>query len=59
MAQLGISVMMHHLSGGSPNDPEKYYGKTIHSALLDQENEKLKITFDDGLTIAIWDDGQS
>ena len=53
----GIRSMLHYLGGGSDEDPKKYYGKTIKSAEVDEE--RLLITFDDGVTIKLWDDGQS
>lgn len=54
---LGIGAVIHTLSGRSPKKPNDYYGKKIKTAEL-IENEIL-ISFEDGLKIKIWDDGQS
>lgn len=56
---MGIGAMLHYLGGGSENSAEKYYGRKIVEAALDSENERLRLTFDDGVKISIWDDGQS
>lgn len=56
---IGMGVMLFNLSGGNQNAADKYYGRTVVAAVLDQENERFRITFDDGVQIAIWDDGQS
>lgn len=54
---LGIGAILHHLSGGSQKDPKDYYGRIINSvSLVDNE---IKIGFTDGVTIKIYDDGQS
>lgn len=57
MSQPGIGAMLHYLGGGSENDPAKYYGRKIVAA--EMADERLKLTFADGVTIAIWDSGQS
>jgi hypothetical protein len=57
MNQLGMGAMIHYLSGGSKNDPSKYYGRTITAASM--QDERLRLTFSDGQKIEIWDDGQS
>lgn len=57
MSQPGIGAMLHHLSGGSKNDPQKYNGRKIISA--EMKDERLSLAFDDGTKIALWDDGQS
>ena len=57
MSQAGIGAMLHYLGGGSDEDPSKYYGKSIIDA--DINEDRLKLTFDDGISIKIWDDGQS
>lgn len=57
MSQPGIGAMLHYLSGGSANPPEKYYGKKIVAANLDEN--KLNLAFEDGAQIAVFDDGQS
>lgn len=56
---LGIGAMLHQLSGGSDNSADKYYGRKITAAKMDSEKNKFFLTFDDGVKIAIWDDGQS
>lgn len=59
MSELGIGAMLHILSGGSENDAGKYVGRKIVSSKHDKEADKVFIGFDDGVKIAIWDDGQS
>ena len=49
--------MLHILSGGSQNDPEKYYGKKIKRAWM--EDDRFNIDFTDGVKVSIWDNGQS
>lgn len=56
MSQLGLSVMLHMLSGAKQADMTKYYGKEIKNA--DINDERLLIEFEDGVKIKIWDDGQ-
>ena len=63
---LGIGPMLHRLSGGSENAPDKYYGRTIKTAEI-VENvagryhnyDALKLTFTDGTSVSLYDDGQS
>jgi len=55
--QMGIGAMLHYLSGGSENSAEKYYGKKIKDAKID--DNRLRLTFEDGVSIDVWDDGQS
>lgn len=57
MSQPGIGAMIHHLSGGSANDPTQYYGQIITSAQIDEE--RLRLGLSGGKTIEIWDNGQS
>ena len=57
MGMPGFGVMIHALSGGSPKSPKDYYGRKIESAKL--EGDAIFLTFSDGVTIKIWDDGQS
>lgn len=57
MGQPGLGVMLHYLSGGSEQDPAKYYGRTITAAEID--DKRLTLSFSDGGKVAIWDDGQS
>lgn len=59
MAQPGIGAVIHMLGGGSQNDPAKYLGRKIVSAELDKEANRVRLSFEDGTKIAIWDDGQS
>jgi len=49
--------MIHYLTGGSRNDPAKYYGQAVIDCKLD--DNKLYLRLDSGVKIAIWDDGQS
>lgn len=53
----GIGAMLHYLGGGSDKDPSEYYGRTIGHAEID--DERMIITFEDGVSIKIFDDGQS
>jgi hypothetical protein len=57
MSQLGLGAMIHMLSGGSKNDPAKYVGNTIVAASM--KDERLRLDFENGKAIEIWDDGQS
>ena len=57
MSHLGMGVMIWALGGGSPKSADDYYGRTVTSA--DINDERLLMTFDDGVTIKIWDNGQS
>lgn len=57
MSQLGIGAMLHLLGGGSPQDPSTYRGRKIVAATL--ADERLNLTFDDGVKIAVFDNGQS
>lgn len=52
---LGMGAMLHALSGGSENDPERFEGFTITSAQMVDEKVYLKLE----TTIAIFDNGQS
>ena len=53
----GIGVMIHALGGGSPRNASDFYGRSILTAEID-DNE-LKLQFTDGSSARIWDDGQS
>lgn len=53
----GIGAMLHYLRGGSIKDPKDYYGNTITKISL--ENDILRITFGNGISIKLWDNGQS
>lgn len=57
MSNPGIGVMLHALSGGSKHDPKDYVGLNIISAKLD--DNQLKISFNNGKTVRIYDNGQS
>lgn len=71
MAQRGSGVMLHYLGGGSQHDPAEFYGRKIVAAKLTTDrppsryigdssgHDDLRLTFADGTTIAIWDNGQS
>jgi hypothetical protein len=55
--QLGIGAMLHYLGGGSEHDPKEYYGRVISAVAM--EDDRLRISFADGKTIELWDNGQS
>lgn len=57
MSNAGIGAMLHMLGGGSPKNPDDYYGKKILDAKF--INNEILIIFDDGVKIKIWDDVQS
>lgn len=52
----GLGVMINKLFGSSKN-PSDYYGRRIKTAVL--KDDEIKIRFDDGKRIKIWDSGQS
>jgi len=54
---MGIGAMLHMLAGGSKHSAQEYVGRRIVSANID--DNRLNISFDDGTSIQIWDDGQS
>lgn len=54
---LGLGAMLHILGGGSPKSASDYCGRTITAATFSEE--ELRLTFSDGVTIRIWDNGQS
>lgn len=54
---LGIGAMLHILGGGTENSASKYYGRKITDASF--EDNSLNLTFEDGVKINIFDDGQS
>lgn len=55
--------MLHALGGGSRHNPDEFYGRKIIAAALCEVNggntNGIRLTFDDGSAIRIWDDGQS
>lgn len=55
---IGVGAMIHYLSGGSEHAALEYAGLKIMSAELGGDN-KLRLSFDNGAVIAVWDDGQS
>lgn len=65
---LGIGSMLHYLGGGSQHSASEFYGRKIVAAELVKDkprgsldsspDESLRLTFEDGTKIAIWDDGQ-
>jgi len=58
IGRTGITVMLHQIFGGKQEDAaEKYYGKTIKNATIDEE--KIIIEFEDEIKIMITDEGQS
>ncbi len=57
MSELGIGTMMYLLGDGTQNSASKYYGRKIIAAKF--ENDKFSITFKDGVSIDITDNGQS
>ena len=62
MSQPGIGAMLHFLGGGSPKSASDYYGRKIVGARMDPEWGDagcLLLGFDDGVTVRIWDGGQS
>lgn len=62
MSLPGLGVMIHSLVGGSPKDPHDYSGRTIVRAELcaaPASQDSLLLSFDDGISIRISDNGQS
>jgi hypothetical protein len=69
MSQPGIGTMLHFLGGGSEKNASDYYGRKItavftstgpgYRSVGECEKEALNITFDDGVTIRLTDEGQS
>ncbi len=57
MGQPGMGAMLHQLGGGSEHDPAEFYGRRITAA--EMADERLKLTFEGGAKIDIWDNGQS
>lgn len=53
----GLGAMIHALGGGSEHSPDEYKGRKI--VYIDLFNNRLQIKFEDGKTIAVWDNGQS
>ncbi len=62
--------MLHVLGGGSEHSATEYYGRTITATKMglrgvskyswrSEKVDTLRMTFDDGVEIDIWDDGQS
>jgi hypothetical protein len=56
---IGLGALIHHLGGGSENSADKYYGRKIHRASFDAENDRVILSFEDGVIISIFDNGQS
>jgi hypothetical protein len=54
---LGIGAMLHQLGGGSEHSSSEYKDKIIKAIRID--DNKLHITFEDGVSIQVFDDGQS
>lgn len=69
MSQPGFGAMIHFLGGGSKKNASDYYGRRITAAAMstepgyrsigDGQKEALNLTFDDGVTIRLTDEGQS
>ena len=57
MSRPGIGAMIHYLKGGSVHSAEEYYGLKVTEAKI--VDNKLRLAFDNGKKIEIWDDGQS
>jgi hypothetical protein len=55
----GIGVMLHELRGGSPKTASNYYGRKITNAIFNSDQDQIELKFEDGISIRIWDDGQS
>jgi len=53
----GIGAMLHQLGGGSEQSVEKYLGRKITKAEF--KNDTFTLTFSDGISIDITDQGQS
>lgn len=66
---LGVGVMLQWLSGGSEHDASEYYGRKIKDAQFKkgkpgtindaEEEDKIILTFEDGVTIKVFDNGQT
>ena len=68
MGQLGMGAMLHLLGGGSEKSSSEYEGAVVKSACMvkgaangwhGRETDRLRVEFEDGRAIDIWDDGQS
>ena len=57
MSQPDLGTMLYFLVGGSANSADKYYGRKIAGAEINENF--LRLCFTDGQNIWIWDDGQS
>ena len=57
MGDLGIGAMLHYLGGGSEHGANEYYGRKIAAAEV--VDNRLRLSFDDGKSIELWDNGQS
>jgi len=55
----GIGAMLHYLGGGSNEDLDRFYGRKIHNAVFDDDENFFEIEFEDGGKIRITDQGQS
>lgn len=53
----GIGTMLFELGGGSDHSASEYYGKKIKTAVF--ANDSMTLEFEDGVKIAITDQGQS
>jgi|GEM_PF-1159730 len=69
MSKPGMGAMLHYLSGGSKKNASDYYGRRVVAASMskisgyrsigDGEKDALNLTFDDGVTLRLTDEGQS
>jgi hypothetical protein len=59
MSNLGIGAMLHELAGDSPKSAADYYGRTVKKTAFDKAKNELCLTFDDGVTVRLWDSRQS
>lgn len=56
MANLGIGVMLHHLSGGTDKSASDFYGRQVIGASV--SDECLQLDFSDGTSMLLTDEGQ-
>lgn len=69
MSQPGLGAMIHYLGGGSKKNASDYYGRKVtavstttepgYRSIGNGEKTGLNITFEDGVTIRLTDEGQS
>ena len=59
MPRLGMGALLHRLCGGYGNRPEPYYGMVLSTISLNEDRDRIAITFTNGRSIWIYDNGQS